>query len=211
MENRYQSAEDVNDLDELDMLVYQSRLIGEEPSLVLWGGGNTSLKVARVDFRGSRVKAMLVKGSGSDMKSALRRDFPALRMDDILPLFELSQMSDDGMMDYLSHCAMDPGSPRPSIETLLHGFLPQNSVVHTHADAILSLTNTRNSHKVLAQVFGSDCHSVGLPAAGLSPRQRGGYRCFEATRSQGLGAAQPWPDHLGSHSPGQLPGPRGAG
>ena len=148
MENRW-SAEDVNNLDELDLLVYQSRLIGEEPSLVLWGGGNTSLKVTRADFRGRQVKAMLVKGSGSDMKAALR-------MDDILPLFELSQMSDDGMVDYLSHCVMDPGSPRPSIETLLHGFLPQNSVVHTHADAILSLTNTCNPHKALAQVFGSD-------------------------------------------------------
>ena len=155
MENRW-SAEDVNNLDELDLLVYQSRLIGEEPSLVLWGGGNTSLKVTRSDFRGRQVKAMLAKGSGSDMKAALRRDFPALRMDDILPLFELTEMSDDGMVDYLSHCVMDPGSPRPSIETLLHGFLPQNSVVHTHADAILSLTNTCNPHKVLAQVFGSD-------------------------------------------------------
>lgn len=153
MENRW-SAEDVKDLDELDLLVYQSRLIGEEPSLVLWGGGNTSLKVTRTDFRGRQVKAMLVKGSGSDMKSVLRRDFPALRMDDILPLFELSRMSDDRMVEYLSHCVMDPGSPRPSIETLLHGFLPQSSVVHTHADAILSLTNTRNPHKVLAQVFG---------------------------------------------------------
>ena len=155
MENRW-SAEDVNNLDELDLLVYQSRLIGEEPSLVLWGGGNTSLKVTRSDFRGRQVKAMQVKGSGSDMKSALRKDFPALRMDDILPLFELTEMSDDGMVDYLSHCVMDPGSPRPSIETLLHGFLPQNSVVHTHADAILSLTNTRNPHKALAQVFGPD-------------------------------------------------------
>ncbi len=155
MENRW-SAEDVNNLDELDLLVYQSRLIGEQPSLVLWGGGNTSLKVTRTDFRGRQVKAMLVKGSGSDMKSALRRDFPALRMDDILPLFELSQMSDDAMVEYLSHCVMDPGSPRPSIETLLHGFLPQSSVVHTHADAILSLTNTRNPHKALAQAFGPD-------------------------------------------------------
>ena len=72
MENRW-SAEDVNDLDGLDLLVYQSRLIGEEASLVLWGGGNTSLKVTRSDFRGRQVKAMLVKGSGSDMKSALRR------------------------------------------------------------------------------------------------------------------------------------------
>lgn len=155
MENRW-STEDVNILDELDLLVYQSRLIGEEPSLVLWGGGNTSLKVTRSDFRGRQVKAMLVKGSGSDMKSALRKDFPALRMDDILPLFELTEMSDDGMVEYLSHCVMDPGSPRPSIETLLHGFLPQNSVVHTHADAILSLTNTRNPHKALSQAFGSD-------------------------------------------------------
>ena len=166
MENRW-SAEDVKDLDELDLLVYQSRLIGEEPSLVLWGGGNTSLKVTRTDFRGRQVKAMLVKGSGSDMKSALRRDFPALRMDDLLPLFELSQMSDDGMVEYLSHCVMDPGSPRPSIETLLHGFLPQNSVVHTHADAILSLTNTRNPHKVLAQVFGPDVIVVGYQRPGF--------------------------------------------
>ena len=100
MENRW-SAEDVNDLDDLDLVVYQSRLIGEEPSLVLWGGGNTSLKVTRADFRGRQVTAMLVKGSGSDMKSALRRD-------DILPLFELPQMSDDGMVEYLSHCVIGP-------------------------------------------------------------------------------------------------------
>ncbi len=155
MQNRW-SEEEAKGLSDLEFLVYQSRLIGADPALVLWGGGNTSLKVTQTDFRGRAAKSMLIKGSGSDMKSAQAKDFPAVRLDDVLPLFIRSDMSDEAMVEYLERCVMDPGSPRPSIETLLHAFLPQASVVHSHADAILSLTNTSDPQESLRGAFGTD-------------------------------------------------------
>ena len=155
MDNRW-SEEEVQGLSDRDLLVYQSRLLGAEPGLVMWGGGNTSLKVIETDFRGRETKALLIKASGSDMKVAQRRDFPAVRLDDILPLYDVDEMSDEDLVAFLDHCLLEPRSPRPSIETLLHAFLPQTSVVHTHADAILALTNTLNAREVLDQVFGDD-------------------------------------------------------
>ena len=155
MENRW-SEEETEGLSELDALVYQSRLIGADPALVIWGGGNTSLKVTRPDFRGRETKALLIKGSGCDMKSAQAADFPAVRLEDVLPLFERPDMRDEEVAYYLERCLLDTGAPRPSIETLLHAFLPQASVVHSHADALLSLTNTRDSQQVMQQAYGND-------------------------------------------------------
>ena len=155
MDNRW-SEEEVRGLPELDLLVYQSRLVGAEPGLVIWGGGNTSLKVTGTDFRGRETRTLLIKASGSDMKVAQREDFPWLGLDDILPLFDMADMTDEEIVAYLDHCLLEPRSPRPSIETLLHAFLPHASVVHTHADAILSLTNTRSPHEMLGRVYGSD-------------------------------------------------------
>ncbi|MBM3924967.1 MAG: bifunctional rhamnulose-1-phosphate aldolase/short-chain dehydrogenase [SAR202 cluster bacterium] len=139
---------------ELDTLVYQSRLIGADTSLVVWGGGNTSIKSTVKDFRGRHVEALVVKGSGSDMKSIERKHFPSLRLDDTLALFDRDAMTDDEMVEYLGMCMLDPKAPRPSIETLLHAFLPFNSVAHSHADAIVSLTNTRECLDILKAVYG---------------------------------------------------------
>ena len=148
------SEEEVQGLSDRDLLVYQSRLLGAEPTLVMWGGGNTSLKVIEKDFRGRETRALLIKASGSDMKVAQRQDFPAVRLDDILHLYDLDHMADEEVVAFLDHCLLEPRSPRPSIETLLHAFLPQASVVHTHADAILALTNTVNPQEILDRVYG---------------------------------------------------------
>jgi rhamnulose-1-phosphate aldolase/alcohol dehydrogenase len=153
MDNRWCHSH-ADGMDELDRLVYLSRLIGEDPSLVVWGGGNTSIKVVEKDFRGQEVSAMWIKGSGSDMKSIVRRQFPRLRLDDVLPLFQRDRMSDEEMVAYLEHCLMDPSSPRPSIETLLHAFLPYMAVAHSHADAVVALTNNRDADSTLKQVYG---------------------------------------------------------
>ena len=153
MDNRWSDSH-AHNLDELDKLVYMSRLIGEDTSLVVWGGGNTSIKVTETDFKGNQVPAMWIKGSGSDMKSIVRRQFPRLNLDDILPLFQRDEMSDEDMVAYLEHCLMDPGSPRSSIETLLHAFLPFMSVAHSHADAVVSLTNNQDADSVLQRVYG---------------------------------------------------------
>src|SRR5256884_7812979 len=155
MKSRWNDAEAAT-LEGLDLLVYASRLIGAETSLVVWGGGNTSIKTVEPDHRGREIPVLRVKGSGSDLKSVQRRDFPGVRMDDILALLPRQDMGDAEMVEYLAHGLLDPGGPRPSIETLLHGFLPAHAVVHTHADAIVSLTNNDRHADVFAQVYGKD-------------------------------------------------------
>jgi len=147
---------DTAGMDDLDLLVYQSRLIGADTALVVWGGGNTSIKVDQADFRGRETPAMLIKGSGSDMKTIERKHFPSLRLDDVLPLFDEESMSDEEMVAYLSKCMLDPSAPRPSIETLLHAFLPYKSVAHSHADAIVALTNNENAQRTIQLVYGDD-------------------------------------------------------
>src|SRR5207302_834846 len=119
----------------LAQLVARSRKLGADRSICNWGGGNTSAKADEVDFRGRRARILWVKGSGSDLASVTEASFTGLYMADVLPLLDRERMSDSEMVDYLAHCFYEPGRPRPSIETLLHGFLPFAHVDHTHADA----------------------------------------------------------------------------
>ncbi len=155
MRSRWNDAEAAG-LDDLDLLVYASRLIGAEPSLVVWGGGNTSIKRTERDHRGRPVEVLRVKGSGSDLKSIRRQDFPGVRMDDVRALLDREDMDDQEMVAYLARALQEPGGPRPSIETLLHGFVRAYAVVHTHADAVVSLTNNDRARDVLAGVYGKD-------------------------------------------------------
>ena len=167
MHSRWDDAE-ARRLEGLDLLVYASRLIGAETSLVVWGGGNTSIKTLERDHRGREVQVLRVKGSGSDLKSVQRKDFPGVRMDDILALLERDDMGDTEMVSYLAHGLLDSGGTRPSIETLLHGFLPSHAVIHTHADAIVSLTNNDHHRDVFAEVYGKDVITL--------PYRRPGFR-----------------------------------
>src|SRR5262244_3451603 len=159
MRSRWNDAE-ATTLSGVDLLVYASRLIGAETSLVVWGGGNTSIKTTERDHRGRAISVLRVKGSGSDLKSVQRKDFPGVRMDDIRALLERRDMGDQEMVAYLAHALQDPGGVRPSIETLLHGFVEAHAVVHTHADAIVSLTNNDRPREVLAGVYGK--HVIAL-------------------------------------------------
>ncbi len=159
---------DASTLDDRDLLVYASRLIGAETSLVVWGGGNTSVKTVESDHRGRPVHVLRVKGSGSDLKSIQRKDFPGVRMDDIQALLDREDMGDQEMVDYLGRALQEPGGPRPSIETLLHGFLGAYAVIHTHADAIVSLTNNARCGEVLPGVYGKDVIAL--------PYRRPGFR-----------------------------------
>ena len=167
------------DLSDLDVLVYASRLIGAETSLVVWGGGNTSIKRVERDHRGRAVRVLRVKGSGSDLKSIQKKDFPGVLMDDILALLEREAMEDQEMVDYFTHALLEPASPRPSIETPLHGFLPAPAVIHTHADAIVSLTNHDRCPEVLRQVYGDEVVALAYLRPGF-PIAKQVARAFEA-------------------------------
>ena len=170
MQSRWFAADAPTDL--LDLRVYTSRLLGAEEGLVLWGGGNTSVKVTQPDYRGDRIDLLRVKGSGSDLKTIERRHFAGVRLDDIRRLRSRAAMTDDEMVAYLTHALVDPSDPRPSIETLLHGFLPQRFVDHTHADAIVALTNQPDGAAVVHRLFGR--------RAAIIPWRRPGFALSQA-------------------------------
>lgn len=138
----------------LEELVYRSNLIGADRRVCNWGGGNTSTKTKETDFRGREIDVMWVKGSGSDLATMKAQQFTGLRLQDVLPLMEREEMSDEEMVAYLAHCMIDSKHPRPSIETLLHAFLPFAHVDHTHPDAIISICCSDNGQEVACEIFG---------------------------------------------------------
>jgi rhamnulose-1-phosphate aldolase/alcohol dehydrogenase len=140
----------------VDLVVYTSRIIGANPNLVLWGGGNSSIKVDGRDHTGAPVRILWIKGSGSDMRTIAAKNFTPLRLDDLLPLMKREAMTDEEMVAYQMKSVLEPGAPKPSIETLLHAFLPSPHIYHTHADAICALTDTPNSPNVVEEVYGKE-------------------------------------------------------
>jgi len=139
---------------------------------VLWGGGNNSVKSRATDLLGNAIDVMAIKSSGSDMKTIVPKQFPAVRLDYIAPLRRRAEaMSDQEMVDYLAKCLIDPASARPSIETLLHAFLPARAVLHTHADAILAITNTRGREETVRKCFGDSVITVGYRRPGFKLSQ----------------------------------------
>jgi len=164
----------------LDALVARSRLIGEEESLGLFGGGNTSTKREVPDLLGQPQVILWVKGSGSNLKGCEARHFSPLRLEVVRRLTGRTHMSDEEMVAFLERCVVDPKAPRPSVETLLHAFLPERDVDHTHADAILSLANTDRGEALVRQVLGK--HLLWIPY--LQPGFALSKRVFEAYRRQ---------------------------
>lgn len=152
MENRWVSSSFANDLDER---VYGSRLLGSEKSLVLHGGGNTSVKREEVDHTGKTVRVLRVKGSGSDLSTISAKDFTGLRLDELLSAKNFEKMSDNDMITYLNKCKLDPDETAPSVETFLHAFIPFKFVDHTHSDAILAITNTDLPDSEVVKILGN--------------------------------------------------------
>ncbi len=141
---------------ELEKLVNRSRLLGADPELVVHGGGNTSSKTMERDHLGRARRVLRIKGSGTDLKTIGPDGFPGVYLDEILPLRDRDAMTDEEMTAYLTHCMVEPAGRRPSIETLLHGFLPATHVDHTHADAICILSNNPRGEEVIREALGED-------------------------------------------------------
>ena len=133
------NAAEAAQLPALDGLVYRSNLLGRDRSVCNIFGGNTSVKLTESNHLGQEVEVLWVKGSGSDVLTITEQGFAGLRLAEILPLMARDEMSDEDMVEYLSHTVHALGRPRQSIETLLHGFTPSVHVDHTHPDSVISL------------------------------------------------------------------------
>lgn len=141
---------------DIQLRVYSSRLLGRDPNLVLHGGGNTSVKVRDRAVTGEERYLLYVKGSGWDLATIEEQGFSPVLMERIAKLADLEVLSDPQMMNELSTSMTRAGAPAPSVETILHGLLPHKYVDHTHADAFLAISNSRDGEKIVRELFAPD-------------------------------------------------------
>ncbi len=150
--------------------VYTTRLLGRDPKLVMHGGGNTSLKTWARDFSGDEAEVLCVKATGWDMAAIEPAGMPAIRLAPLRKLCALDALSDENMARAQRAHLIDPAAPPPSVEMLLHAFLPAAFIDHTHATAVLSLIDQPNSPELSADVYGSRLGFVAyrMPGFGLA-------------------------------------------
>lgn len=141
--------------EDLALRVYSCRLLGQDPALVLHGGGNVSVKTIASDGLNDNLQVICVKGSGWDMGDIEPPGLPSMYLDKLLELRTLTSLSDEDMVAYQRRSLLDPKSPNPSIETLVHSFLPHAFIDHTHSTAVLSLTNQKNGEEIISKLYGS--------------------------------------------------------
>ena len=139
---------------ELALRVYTSRIIGQDPDLVMHGGGNTSVKLRARDVFGDEVDVIHIKGSGWDLGTIAAAGLPAVRMAPLMRLRGLPWLSDEEMVNVQRSNLLDSTAPNPSVETLLHAYLPQKYVDHTHATAMLALANLPEVEAATREIFG---------------------------------------------------------
>jgi len=166
---------------DLSLRIYTTRLLGRDPKLVLRGGGNTSLKTRMRDALGAEVEVLRVKASGADMAAIEPASFPALRLEPMRQLRALAVIGDEELVAIERANLIDPHAPNPSVEVMLHAFLPQKFIDHTHATAVLSVTDQPRGEQLCAEVFGDRMGFVPyvLPGVGLAKKA---IEVFERTR-----------------------------
>ncbi len=145
---------------DLALRVYTSRLLGGDPRLVLHGGGNTSVKTRQTDLLGDDVGVLCVKGSGWDLGDIEPAGLPAVRLEPLLRLEALDSLSDEDMVNVQRGNLLDSTAPNPSVETLLHAFLPHKFIDHTHSTAILSISDQPDGEAICAELYGDGMGSV---------------------------------------------------
>jgi rhamnose utilization protein RhaD (predicted bifunctional aldolase and dehydrogenase)/NAD(P)-dependent dehydrogenase (short-subunit alcohol dehydrogenase family) len=152
--------------------VYSTRLLGRDAKLVLHGGGNSSLKTKARDLAGAELAVLRVKGSGADMGAIEPAGFPAVRLELLRALRARKTLSDGEMARAQRAFLIDPQAPSPSVEMLLHAFIPAKFIDHTHATAVLSLIDQPNAAELCAQVFGGRLGFVPylMPGFGLAKK-----------------------------------------
>ncbi len=152
----------------LALRIYTSRLIGLNTDLVLHGGGNTSVKLKNKDILGDEKDVIFVKGSGMDLAAIEPEGFVGLNMEPLKRLRHLKDLSDEVMLNQLRIHRIDAEAPDPSVEALLHIFLPHTYVDHSHADSILILTSQKNGKNIIHEVLGEKVFVMSYVMSGLS-------------------------------------------
>lgn len=163
------AAQGVNE--DLALRVYTSRLIGVEPELVIHGGGNTSVKTRMRDFLGQEREVLCVKGSGWNLDTIEPAGLPAVLLEPILGLREFETLTDEDMVSFQRSNLLDPASPNPSVETLLHAFLPHKFVDHSHATAILAVSDQAEGETICRKIFGDRLAYLDYVAPGFDLSQ----------------------------------------
>ena len=170
--------------DPLGELVFVSRLIGRDPSLVLAGGGNTSVKTSMTDVFGETIDVLYIKGSGYDLGCVDRSLLVPVDLARLRRLIRVDELSDSALIDELRRGVLDGHAPRPSVESLLHAALPFKFVLHSHADAFLAISNTEDAEARFGEIYGDDVLFVPYARSGLPLAKA----CVEALRESGEGA-----------------------
>ncbi len=166
--------------------VYTTRLLGQDPALVLHGGGNTSVKTVVADLGGQDTEVLSVKGTGWDMGSMEPAGMPAVRLAPLRALRARAELADEEMVRFQRANLIDPMAPNPSVETLLHAFVPHKFVDHTHSVAILSLTDQPDGEKICAELYDGRMGIVPYIMPGFALAKKSA-EVFEATpRAEGL-------------------------
>src|SRR5947209_1228988 len=167
---------------DLALRVYTTRLLGQDPRLVLHGGGNTSVKTRLTDLNGDTVDVLCVKGTGWDMATIEPGGLPAVRLAPVLKLRARDKLSDEETVRLQRANLIDPSAPNPSVETLLHAFIPHKFVDHTHSTAVLALTDQPDGEALCREVYGKRVGYVPyvMPGFGLA---KAAAQVFEADPS----------------------------
>ena len=139
----------------LDLRVYTSRLLGREPSLVLHGGGNTSVKATVTNLYGEPEEVLYIKGSGWDLATIEAAGFAPVRLAELRRMAELPELGDSDMVRAQRAALTNPNAPTPSVEAILHAVIPFTFVDHTHADAVVAISNTRDGERRIRELYGS--------------------------------------------------------
>jgi rhamnose utilization protein RhaD (predicted bifunctional aldolase and dehydrogenase)/NAD(P)-dependent dehydrogenase (short-subunit alcohol dehydrogenase family) len=139
---------------DLDLRVYTSRLLGQDSSLVLHGGGNTSVKSSATNLFGEVEDILYVKGSGWDLATIEAEGFAPVKMEMLLRMAELKELNDPDMVKYQRLAMTNPSAPNPSVEAILHAIIPFKFVDHTHTDAVVTITNTEGGEEKIKELYG---------------------------------------------------------
>ncbi len=154
MQNLWDDKEAQQFKGDLGLRVYTSRLLGRDPTLVLHGGGNTSVKIKEQDIFGNEEEILYVKGSGWDLISIEEAGFAPVQLDYVAKLAELDTLPDPQMVNELKTHMKNASAPAPSVETILHAILPYKYVDHTHANAVLTITNSVKGEAAIKEIYG---------------------------------------------------------